>query len=98
MFRRIRAAANVPPFEHVRVAPGGKNFIFLAQHYRKSHNQTTTAAYHTAGSTKEKGFGGEKITCSDCLSPDGEPAAKDLSCLSAEKRGDNSKILTHSLR
>ena len=70
----------------------------LALHYRKSHKQTTATAYHTVGSTKERGFGGEKITCSDCLSPDGEPAAKDLSCLSAEKRGDNSNILTHSPR
>ena len=77
---------------------GLTGYTKLALRYRKSHKQTTATAYHTVGSTKERGGGGEKITCSDCLSPDGEPAAKDLSCLSAEKRGDNSKILTHSLR
>ena len=74
------------------------NLRIVALQYRKSHKQTTNAAYYTVGSTKERGFGGEKITCSDCLPPDGEPAEKDLSCLSAEKRGDNPKILTHSLR
>ena len=40
---------------------GMTGYTKLALHYRKSHKQTTATAYHTVGSTKERGFGGEKI-------------------------------------
>ena len=55
---------------------GLTGYTKLALHYRQSHKQTTNAAYHTVGSTKERGAGERKSLAVIVFPPTANPRQK----------------------